>query len=184
MTQQRSVCVYCGARDGADPAYAKAAENTGTMLAASDWRLVYGAGDVGLMGRVATAVQSAGGKTFGVIPTHLMDWEVGKKDLDTFILTETMHERKKVMLMNSDAVVVLPGGAGSMDEFFEALTWRQLGLHQKPIFLLNINDYWKPLMDLMSHIVAQEFAGSEVMDYVTDAPDVPSLERALRAALS
>ena len=113
----KSVCVYCGSRDGVNQAYAQAAEDTGKMLVANDWRLVYGAGDVGLMGRVANAVQSENGKTFGVIPTHLLEWEVGKRDLDTFIITETMHERKKVMFMNADAVVVLPGGAGSLMSF-------------------------------------------------------------------
>jgi len=117
----KSVCVYCGSRDGAHPSYAEAAEATGQMLARNGWRLVYGAGDVGLMGRVARSCQGAGGKTFGVIPTHLMRLEVGKRDLDSFVVTETMHARKKVMFMNDDAVVVLPGGAGSLDEFFEAL---------------------------------------------------------------
>ena len=134
---QKSVCIYCGSRDGARPAYAWAATDVGEMLARKGWRLVYGAGDVGLMGRVAKAAQTAGGRTFGVIPVHLLDMEVGKRDLDTFIITETMHERKKVMIMNADAVVMLPGGAGSLDELFEALTWRQLGLHEKPIFILN-----------------------------------------------
>ena len=124
-----SVCVYCGSRDGSDPAFAAAATGCGAMLARQGWRLVYGAGDVGLMGRVARGAQAGGGETFGVIPQHLMDWEVGKTDLTTFIVTETMHERKKVMMTNVPAVVVLPGGAGSLDELFEALTWRQLGLH-------------------------------------------------------
>lgn len=179
-----SVCVYCGSRDGKDPAYATAAQATGTMLAANDWRLVYGAGDVGLMGRVANATQAAGGRTFGVIPTHLLDWEVGKRDLDTFIITETMHERKKVMFMNCDAVVVLPGGAGSLDEFFEALTWRQLGLHEKPVYLLNINGFWDPLKALMDNIVEQGFAEPSLLDYVTIVGDVPALEANLRDALS
>ena len=127
----KSVCVYCGSRAGVDPAYATDAHEIGVALAENGWRLVYGAGDVGLMGTVARAAQDAGGKTFGVIPQHLVDWEVGKTDLTTYIVTETMHERKKVMFMNCDAVVVLPGGAGSLDELFEALTWRQLGLHEK-----------------------------------------------------
>lgn len=183
-TPLRSVCIYCGSRDGGDPAYAEAATATGHMLAANEWRLVYGAGDVGLMGRVANAAQEAGAKTFGVIPTHLLDWEVGKRDLDTFIITETMHERKKVMFMNCDAVVVLPGGAGSLDEFFEALTWRQLRLHDKPVYLLNINGFWNPLKALLDHVVDQGFAGSDILDYVTVLDDVHALENALRAALS
>ena len=180
---QKSVCVYCGSRDGIAPAYAEAANATGAMLAANNWRLVYGAGDVGLMGRVANAVQAAGGTTFGVIPTHLMDWEVGKRDLDTFVITETMHERKKVMFMNADAVVVLPGGAGSLDEFFEALTWRQLKLHVKPLILLNIDGFWDPLRDLLAHVVEEGFAGDDILSFVQVAEDVDALETLLKAAL-
>ena len=179
----RSVCVYCGSRDGRDAAYAEAAEATGRMLAARGWRLVYGAGDVGLMGRVANAVQAAGGATFGVIPTHLMDWEVGKRDLDQFIVTETMHERKKVMFMNADAVVVLPGGAGSMDEFFEALTWRQLKLHSKPVILLNVGGFWNPLVALLEHIVERGFAGDDILQFVQVAADVTELEEMLASVL-
>ena len=181
-TPTYSVSVYCGSRDGADAAYANAAEDTGAMLAANSWRLVYGAGDVGLMGRVARAAQAGGGDTFGVIPEHLLKWEVGKTDLTTFIVTETMHERKKVMLMNADAVVVLPGGAGSLDELFEALTWRQLGLHSKPIYLLNINGYWDPLLALMDQITGQGFADASLHDYMTVVPDVAQLQIQLRAA--
>jgi len=179
----KSVCVYCGSRDGTLPAYAQAATDTGKMLAANNWRLVYGAGDVGLMGRVANAVQDAGGKTFGVIPTHLLDWEVGKRDLDSFVITETMHERKKVMFMNADAVVVLPGGAGSLDEFFEALTWRQLKLHNKPLILLNIDGFWDPLYDLLKHVVNKGFAGDDILSFVQIAADVDDLEAKLKAAL-
>jgi len=184
MVGTKSVCVYCGSRDGAKTSYAAAAEDTGAMLAANKWRLVYGAGDVGLMGLVANATQAAGGGTFGVIPTHLLDWEVGKRDLDSFVITETMHERKKVMFMNCDAVVVLPGGAGSLDEFFEALTWRQLGLHGKPIYLLNIDGFWSPLVDLIDHVIAEGFAGDDIRSYVEVVDTVPALEAALRKALS
>ena len=174
-----SVCVYCGSRDGVDPTYAQAATDCGAMLATNGWRLVYGAGDVGLMGRVARAAQAGGGDTFGVIPQHLMDWEVGKTDLTSFIVTETMHERKKVMLMNAQAVVVLPGGAGSLDELFEALTWRQLGLHNKPVFLLNTNGYWDPLLALMDHVIEQGFADASLRDYATVVYDVETLNAAL-----
>lgn len=182
-TFSKAVCVYCGSRDGGNPDYAAAATATGLMLAVNGWRLVYGAGDVGLMGRVASAVQAAGGNTFGVIPTHLMNREVGKRDLDSFVITETMHERKKVMFMNADAVVVLPGGAGSLDEFFEVLTWRQLGLHRKPIILLNIAGFWDPLLALMRHVVAQGFAGDDILGFVTVVADVTALEHALQDAL-
>jgi uncharacterized protein (TIGR00730 family) len=175
-----SVCVYCGSRTGTNPAFLDAAEAVGQMLARNRWRLVYGAGDVGLMGAVARAAQGAGGETFGVIPTHLLAREVGKRDLTTLVVTETMHERKKVMLMNADVVVMLPGGAGSLDEFFEALTWRQLGLHQKPLLLLNTVGYWAPLLRLMDHIVSLGFAGADVAGFVETLPDVAGLEARLR----
>lgn len=180
----KSVCVYCGSRDGNRASYATAATDTGAMLARNGWRLVYGAGDVGLMGRVAKAAQAAGGITFGVIPVHLLDREVGKRDLDTFIITETMHERKKVMFMNADAVVMLPGGAGSLDELFEALTWRQLGLHNKPIFVLNTKGFWDPLLVLIDHFIAEGFADPSLRDFIQPMPDIATLEDALAAALS
>ena len=107
-----SICVFCGARAGQSATYTETAEALGRWLAEAGHRLVYGAGDVGLMGSVARAAQDAGADTFGVIPTHLLDLEVGKTDLTRFVITETMHERKKVMFANSDAIVVLPGGAG------------------------------------------------------------------------
>lgn len=181
---QQSICVYCGARDGAHATYVQAADDVGRMIGANNWRLVYGAGDVGLMGQTARAAIDAGAATFGVIPDHLVQWEVGKRDLDSFIVTETMHERKKVMFMNCDAVVVLPGGAGTLDEFFEALTWRQLRLHEKPIILLNIEGYWDPLMALMQHIVDQGFADPSTLDFITVADDVDAVQTLLRARLS
>ncbi|MDA7963342.1 TIGR00730 family Rossman fold protein [Ruegeria sp.] len=170
---QKSVCVYCGSRNGANPAYAQAARHFGTMLAAEGWRLVYGAGDVGLMGEVARAAQSAGGDTFGVIPVHLLQREVGKTDLTSFVITETMHERKKVMIMNADAVMVLPGGPGSLDELFEALTWRQLGLHDKPILVMNVDGYWDALRGLLEQVIDQGFADDSLAGFITwvDSPE-------------
>lgn len=178
-----SVCVYCGSRDGADPAYAAAAEDLGRALAAADWRLIYGAGDIGLMGRVARSAQESGGQTFGVIPKHLLDIEVGKRDLSTFVVTETMHERKKVMLMNADAVVLLPGGAGSLDEFFEVLTWAQLGLHSKPVILLNVAGYWDPLLALLDHVIDQGFAEATLRNFWDVADTVEDGIAALRKTL-
>jgi hypothetical protein len=115
---------------------------------------------------------------------HLVAREVGKRDLDAFVVTETMHERKKVMFMNADAIVVLPGGAGSLDEFFEVLTWRQLGLHAKPVLLLDTAGYWQPLLRLLDHVVAQGFADPSLLGLTTTVPDVPTLETVLRAALA
>ena len=183
----RSVCVFCGARNGAHPAFAEAARALGALLAAEGWRLVYGAGDVGLMGEVARAASAAGADTFGVIPMHLLERERGAGGLARdarMVVTETMHERKKIMFVNSDAIVVLPGGAGSLDEFFEVLTWRQLGLHAKPIFLLDIDGYWAPLTALLEHVVAQGFAEPSLLDFVHPVPDVDRLAESLRATLA
>ncbi len=175
-----SLCVFCGSRSGLRPAYAQAAQALGAAIARNGWRLVYGAGDVGLMGEVARAAIGAGATSLGVIPTHLLDREKGKRDLSTLIITEDMHERKKVMFMNSDAVVVLPGGAGSLDEFFEVLTWAQIGLHGKPIFLLDADGYWQPLLALIDHIVTEGFAAASLRGLFTTVPDVAALEAALR----
>lgn len=179
-----SVCVYCGSRMGANPAYEAEARALGALLAAQNCRLVYGAGDVGLMGAVANAAQEAGGETFGVIPTHLLKEEVGKRDLTRFIITENMHERKKVMYMNSDAIVVLPGGAGSLDELFEVLTWRQLGLHEKPIYLMNVAGYWDPLVALLDHVIEQGFAAESLRGFITVLPDAQAVGAALLRDLS
>lgn len=179
---QRSICVYCGARNGKNATHAHAAEALGQAIAREDWRLVYGAGDVGLMGIVARAAQSGGAETFGVIPTHLVAREVGKTDLTRFVITETMHERKKVMVMNADAIVLLPGGAGSLDEFFEVLTWRQLGLHDKPIILLDSDGFWGPLKALLSHVVDEGFAESSLLDFVQSASSVDDAIGILRRA--
>jgi uncharacterized protein (TIGR00730 family) len=181
MTPIRSVCVFCGSRPGTNPAHAEAARATGALIATEGWRLVYGAGDVGLMGEVARAAIAAGGRTMGVIPTHLMGREQGRRDLTQVVITEDMHERKKVMFMNSDAVVVLPGGAGSLDEFFEVLTWRQIGLHAKPILLLDIDGYWQPLAALLDHVIAEGFAEDTMRGYYKLVPDVRSLRSELAA---
>ena len=173
ITETLSVCVYCGSRMGSRAEYAAAAEELGTALAARGWRLVYGAGDVGLMGVVAKAAQAGGGETLGVIPQHLLAREVGRRDLTRFVVTENMHERKKVMFMNSHATVVLPGGAGTLDEFFEVVTWAQLGLHARPIVLLAVEGYWQPLVALIDHVIAEGFAepGLRRLFQVAATPD-------------
>ena len=160
--QNISICVYCGSRSGKHPEYAQEAETLGAGIAKRAWRLVYGAGDVGLMGSVAHGAQINGTGTFGVIPNHLLEEEVGKTDLTNFIITENMHERKKVMFMNSDAIVLLPGGIGSLDEFCEVLTWAQLKLHQKPIVVVNVQGAWSPLLALIDSIIKQGFAASSL----------------------
>jgi uncharacterized protein (TIGR00730 family) len=153
------------------------------MLARNGWRLVFGAGDVGLMGEVAKAAMAAGAPTLGVIPVHLLGRERQARDRAQMVVTEDMHERKKVMFMNSDAVVVLPGGAGSLDEFFEVLTWAQIGLHGKPILLLDVEGYWQPLVGLVDHVIAEGFADASLKRHFQTVPDVPALEAALAGAL-
>ena len=175
-----SLCVYCGSRAGTNKAYALAAQELGAAIAENGWRLVYGAGDVGIMGAVAEAAHRAGADTLGVIPTHLLNREAPHGLYGDRVVTETMHERKTVMFMNADAVAVLPGGAGSLDEFFEVLTWAQLGLHAKPIFLVDVAGYWQPLSALLGHVVEQGFADESLLDLLQIVPDVDSLVETLR----
>jgi len=177
-----SVCVFCGSRFGDAPAFRLAAFALGTALAKQDMRLVYGAGDVGLMGEVARATQQLGGETFGVIPIHLQKTEVGKTDLTSYVVTETMHERKKVMFMNADAIVALPGGPGTLDELFEVLTWRQLGLHAKPVFVLNTARYWDGLVTLLQGICDRGFASPSFLDFYQMVDTVDDLAARLRSA--
>lgn len=178
-----SVCLFCGARDGSDPRLPAIAAETGRMLARHNWRLVYGAGDIGLMGAAARACQEAGGQALGVIPQHLMRREIARRELTALIVTETMHERKKVMFTNSDAAVVLPGGAGTLDEFFEVLTWAQIGLHRKPIVLVDAAGYWQPLLALIDHVVATGFAEPGLRDLFAVVQDVPALAECLQRML-
>ena len=172
MTQrQLSVCLFCGSRNGDDPAFAEAARALGQALAGRGHRLVYGAGDRGLMGETARAAQAAGGKVTGVIPQHLVDLEVGKTDLDDYVVTDNMHQRKMLMFERSDAVVALPGGPGTLDELIEVLTWRQLGLHAKPVAVVNVNGYWDPLMALIRHTITHEFASGSFLSFLHFVPD-------------
>ena len=176
MTSPRfSLCVYCGARPGCNAAFMAAARTLGEAISANGWRLVYGAGDIGIMGAVAEAASAEGAATLGVIPTHLLQAEAPRGIFGDRIITETMHERKKVMLMNADAVAVLPGGAGSLDELFEVLTWAQLGLHEKPIYLVDIEGYWQPLLTLIDHVIAQGFADASLRDFIHVVPTVAAL---------
>jgi hypothetical protein len=154
------------------------------MLARNGWRLVFGAGDVGLMGEVAAAAAGAGAPMLGVIPIHLLGRERVERDRSKMVVTEDMHERKKVMFMNSDAAVVLPGGAGSLDEFFEVLTWAQIGLHGKPILLLDVAGYWQPLVALIDHVIAEGFADDGLKVHFRAVPDVAALEAALAEAFT
>ncbi len=180
----KSVCVFCGSRPGVRDSYQVAARQFGASLAREGWRLVYGAGDVGLMGEVARATRESGGTVFGVIPKHLTDLEIVLDDIDSLVVTETMHERKKVMFMNSDAIVALPGGAGTLDELFEAITWRQLGLHDKPVTLLDVDGYWSGVLDVMDGVIECGFADPSLRTLFSVEETVESLVASLRKDLT
>ncbi|MFV0474278.1 MAG: TIGR00730 family Rossman fold protein [Pikeienuella sp.] len=163
----KTICVYCGSRDGDDPAFAVAAEAIGAGIAARGMGLVYGAGDVGLMGRVASAALKGGAPVAGIIPQHLRSREIDRHDLTELITVETMHERKMEMFRRADAFIALPGGPGTLDELIELLTWRQLGLHAKPAHLLNLGGYWDPLLRLLERTVERGFASESFLSYLT-----------------
>ena len=184
MTSNRSVCLFCGSRVGTDKKYGDAAAEFGTKIALEGWRLVYGAGGIGLMGIAARSAKAAGGTVFGVIPKHLLDIEVADANLDTLIVTKTMHERKDTMFANSDAIVVLPGGPGTLDEFFEVLTWRHLGLHSKPIYILNCGGYWTSLLELVNSAIDKGFADEQLRGHFVVLDSVSALIGGLRKSLA
>ncbi len=179
----RDVCVYCGSGKGRNPAYAAAARQLGKSLAKAGIGLVYGGGSLGLMGEVARATLKHGGRVTGIIPAFLSNRERMLKEVTELIVTEDMHQRKMEMFRRSDAFVALPGGIGTLEELVEQLTWSQLGRHEKPIVLANIDGFWTPFMTLLEHMGKENFirAGLEVTFNVVDnANDI--LPRAIEAS--
>lgn len=154
----KSLCVYCGSARGNSPIFAAAAQELGRSMAERNIKLVYGGARVGIMGEIADTVMRNGGEAVGVIPKHLQDSEVGHHGITELKVVDSMHTRKKLMFDISDAFAVLPGGFGTLDEFFEVLTWRQLGLHDKPVVLVNIDGYWDALLSSVDQIVDRGFA--------------------------
>jgi uncharacterized protein (TIGR00730 family) len=161
-----SVCVFCGARFGTAPVHRQLASNLGELLARQGITLVYGGGGVGLMGVMANAALAAGGKVTGVIPRFLLKREAGHPALTETRVVENMHERKLEMFERSEAIIVLPGGIGTLEEFFEVLSWRTLGLHIKPIVIVDQDGYWKPLAALLRSCVEGGFADRAHLDLV------------------
>src|SRR3984893_12819785 len=157
----RRICVFCGSSEGRRPEYRAAAEELGAELVRRKIGLVYGGGNVGLMGRVADAVLRAGGEAQGVIPENLMAREIGHKGLTKLHVVRSMHERKALMADLSNAFVALPGGFGTLGEFCEVLTWSQLGLHAKPCGILNVLGFYTPLLAVFAHAVEERFLKSE-----------------------
>lgn len=178
-----SVCVYCGSSAGADPAFAQAAEALGRNFSENDVGLVYGGGGIGLMGICARTVMAEGGHVTGIIPAFLQTDEIAYEGVSDLQVVATMHERKQRMFEHSDAFLALPGGIGTLEETIEMLTWAQLGRHNHPILLLNINGFWDPLISLFDHMIDQGFVQSSirgqyaVVERVADV--LPRIEAAL-----
>ena len=182
MTDVKSVCVFCGSREGADPAFREATIRLGLLLAERGVRLVYGGGSIGLMGVLADTVLAAGGTVVGVIPDFLVKYEISHKHVSEMVITGSMHDRKRRMFELSDAFVVLPGGLGTLDETFEIITWKQIRLHDAPIVVLDIAGCWSPLRAVVDLVIANGFAHPRVADLFTvvTSPDdvLPALETA------
>ena len=179
MAAIASLCVFCGSQTGRNPAHAEAARSLGTALARRGITLVYGAGGIGLMAVVADAVLAGGGKAIGVIPEKLESLEVAHPGLTETVVTKDMFRRKRIMLDRADGFVILPGGYGTLDEFFEVLTWKQLGLLDKPIVVLDSEGFWEPLQDLLDHVSDEGFAPSAAPGLATVVRTVDELFRVL-----
>ncbi|HQS16724.1 TIGR00730 family Rossman fold protein [Reyranella sp.] len=176
-----SLCVFCGARFGADPATRETAIGLGRLLAAEGITLVYGGGGVGLMGLVANAALDNGGRAIGIIPNFLLQREAGHPALTETVVVETMHERKLQMFERSDGFLILPGGIGTLEEFFEVLSWRTLGLHNKPIVIIDQGGYWQPLAALLRGVVEGGFAERTHLDHVAFVSELKDVLPAIAA---
>lgn len=173
-----ALCLFCGSRSGNDPAQSALAEDFGRFCAANKLALVYGGGGIGLMGLAARAAIAHGGRTVGVIPRALMHAEIAQDGLDELLVVETLHERKALMHARADAIVALPGGIGTLDELFEVMTWRELGIHDKPIFLLG-GSYWAPFLALLDHLTASGMAPADLHRLVEPLDGLDSLAQRL-----
>jgi uncharacterized protein (TIGR00730 family) len=182
---RRHVCVFCGSGPGRNPAYVAAARTFGTALATAGLGLVYGGGSLGLMGEVARSVLAAGGRVTGIIPAFLSEKERMLKEVDELIVTADMHERKRLMFERSDAFVALPGGIGTLEELVEQMTWAQLGQHDKPVVIANVENFWAPLKRLLDHMREEAFIrpGLEVRVSIVETAEaiVPFLEKSFAA---
>ncbi|HYZ39354.1 MAG TPA: TIGR00730 family Rossman fold protein [Stellaceae bacterium] len=179
MQQIRRLCVYCGSSGEVGRRYREAASELGACLTAAGIGVVYGGGRVGLMGLLADAALAGGGEVIGIIPARLRDAELAHPGATELVVVDSMHERKREMAERADAFAILPGGIGTLDEMFEILSWKQLELHDKPIFIVDIDGYWAPLGALLEHIVATGFARPETRGLVQTVPNVATLMAAL-----
>ncbi len=178
-TPLKRICVFCGSHFGADPAYRAAAVELGQRMVERGLGLVYGGGDVGLMGAVADTVMAAGGEVIGIIPRSLRDREVAHHGITDLQVVDSMHERKRLMYAQADAVLAMPGGIGTLDELFEAMPWNQLGIHLKPAGLFNAGGYFDPLVAMLDRTQEQGFIGRTYRDFMLVEPTVDALLDAL-----
>lgn len=179
MAKLDTLCVYCGSSPGAAQAYTTIAQELGRRCAEAGVGVVYGGGTVGLMGQVADAAVNAGGTVTGIIPRHLMSREVGAQADSELVVVDNMHQRKQAMFERSDAFCSLPGGIGTLDETIEILTWKQLGLHDKPVVLIDHDGFWQPLFDLFAHQQAMGFLKPDHVELFEVVPDIDRLFRAI-----
>jgi len=179
MSLPSSICVYCASSADVAQPYKDAAVELGRAAAERGIEIVYGGGRVGLMGLLADAALAADGRVTGIIPGHIVDMEVAHQTLSELIVVRTMHERKMMMFDRSDAFVILPGGTGTLDELLEILTWKQLGLHNKPIILANIGGYWDRLLAMLRHGVEEGFIRPQHAGLLHEVGDIPAVLAAL-----
>lgn len=183
MSPAFSVCVYCGSRPGSQPGYAEVARTVGRWIGQHGGQLVYGGGKAGLMGIAAQATLQAGGRVVGIIPKALVEKEWAMHDCTELHIVDTMHDRKRMMAEHSDAFLALPGGIGTFEELFEVWTWRQLGYHDKPIGLLNVDGYYDGLLAFLGQTVERQFLSDWQMDLIQTGSDPQALlERIVQEA--
>jgi len=183
MTELKSICVYCGSRFGDRPIFKESAIKLGEDLAHNDIRLVYGGGKLGMMGATASAVRDLKGDVYGVIPEFLVNME-GLLDGVDHKIVQTMHERKMIMFEESDAICTMPGGIGTLEEVIEILSWSRLNLHRKPVVLVNLEDFWSPLVELLHHVVDRGFAMEELKEDIVVVDKVEDVIPAARERLN
>ncbi|MEM6885334.1 MAG: TIGR00730 family Rossman fold protein [Verrucomicrobiota bacterium] len=162
----KTICVYCGSRMGTNPRYQKTAKILGEELVRRGYGLVYGGGDIGLMGTIAHSVMDAGGEVTGVIPKVLLHQELGLKEVTELLVVESMHERKTIMAERADGFIAMPGGIGTLEELFEIITWGYLGLHQKPCGLLNVAGYYNDMLKFLEHAESESFMHQALERYL------------------
>lgn len=184
MSHLKSICVFCGSNKGLLPAYETQAKKLGKLMVENQFRLIYGGGKIGLMGVIADEIMQSGGEAVGVIPKFLAEKEVAYLGLTELITVSSMHERKTIMSELADAFIIMPGGIGTFEEFFEILTWRQLKLHHKPIGILNVDHYYDALLQFLDHAVTQKFFHQESRDFILTANQADEIFQLMHKALS